>query len=107
MVIRSWGNHRSRNWVARLGPRNLKRLVRARAKVACGLFKPNREKDELMYALENPEHGGRTRGYGAVLWDHSFPPDRGTCRSHHRKEEAEGIRKLEEFVHSSQDRERS
>jgi len=76
-------------------------LVHARADVASGLFKPNREKDELTYALKIPEHGGRTRGYGAVLWYHSFLADQGTYRSRQRnkEEEAERIHKLEEFVH--------
>jgi len=89
--------------------RAAERLFHARAEVASGLLKPNREKDELTYALEHPEHGGRTRGYRAVSWYHSFPANRGTYRSHQRKkeEEAERIRKLEEFVHSSQERERS
>ena len=69
--------------------RGAERLVRARAEVASGLSKPNREKDELTYALENPEHGRRTRGYGAVPWYHSFLADRGTYRSRHRKKEEE------------------
>ena len=29
-----------------------------------GRFKPDRENDELTKALENPEHIGRTRGFG-------------------------------------------
>jgi len=94
-----------------LGPeisRAAERLVRARAEVASGLFKPNRENDELTYALENPEHGGRTRGYRAVPWYLFFPTDQGTYRSRQRKnEEAEWIHKLEEFVHSSKESERS
>jgi len=61
--------------------RAAERLVRAREAVQSGEFRPNREKDELTYALENPEHGGRTRGYGAVLWLHSFEADRETYRS--------------------------
>ena len=48
----------------------VERLVRAREVVQSGEFRPNREKDELTYALENPEHGGCTRDYGAVLWLH-------------------------------------
>jgi len=88
--------------------RAAKRLVRAQAEVASGLFKPNIEKNELTYTLENPEHGGRTRGYGSVSWYHSFPADQGTYRSCQRKkEETERIHKLEVFVHSLQERERS
>jgi len=81
----------------------VERLVHTRAKVAFGLFKPNRENDE------NPEHGGRMRGYGVVPWYLSFLADQGTYRSCQRNKEAEAerINKLEEFVHSSQERERS
>jgi len=80
-------------------------LVRARAVVAAGQFKLNREKDKLMYTLKNPEHGGRTRGYGAIPWYHSFQVDRETYRSRYRKKdkEAERIRKLEEYVHESKE----
>ena len=42
------------------------RLVEAISVVAQGIFEPDREKDELTYALQNPEHSGRTRGKGAV-----------------------------------------
>ena len=68
-----------------------------------GVFKPNREKDALTYALENPKHGGRTRGYGAVPWLHTFPADKDTYKSRQRKkdEEAERIRALEQFVDES------
>jgi hypothetical protein len=61
--------------------RATERLVRAQAAIAAGQFKPNREKDELTYALENLEHGEPTRGYGAVPWYHSFLADQGTYRS--------------------------
>ena len=34
-----------------------------------GLFKPNREKDELTLGLGNPEHTGRVRGLGKrMIW---------------------------------------
>ena len=81
--------------------RAAERLVLERVAIAAGQFKPNREKDELTYALKISEHGGRTRGYGAVLWYHSFQADRETYKSRQRKkdEEAERIRKLEEYVH--------
>jgi len=68
--------------------------------VQSGEFRPNREKDELTYALENPEHGGHMRGYGAVPWLQSFQADQDTYRSRQRKkdEEAERIHRLEAFV---------
>ena len=31
-----------------------------------GSFKPDREKDEMTYALGTPEHSGRVRGMGVV-----------------------------------------
>jgi len=77
--------------------------------VQSGEFRPNREQDELTYALENPEHDGRTRGYGAVLWLYSFEADQETYRSHQRKKdkEAERIHWLEDFVMQSEEREKS
>jgi hypothetical protein len=80
--------------------RAAQRFAYARNVVDSGVFKPNREKDELTYALETDEHGGRTRGYGEVSWEHAFPDDRDTYRSRQRKkeEEAERIRRLEEYV---------
>ncbi len=52
-----------------------------------GAFKPNREKDELTYAIGTAEHGGRTRGKGAVPWLIGFPEDRQTYRSRQRNKE--------------------
>jgi len=77
--------------------------------VQYGEFRPNREKDELTYALENPEHGGRTRGYGVVPWLQSFKADQDTYRSRQRKkdEEAERIHRLEAFVLQSEEREKT
>ena len=79
------------------------RLARAREEADSGVFKPNREKDELTYALENPKHGGRTRGYGAIPWLQAFPTDKDTYRSCQRKkdEEADRMRVLEQFVNES------
>ena len=37
-----------------------------------GTFQPDRERDELTYALGNPEHLGRTRGRGVVPWKYGF-----------------------------------
>ena len=57
----------------------------------------------MTYALENPEHGGRTRGYRAVSWLQAFLADRDTYRSRQRKkdEEADQIRVLEQFINES------
>ena len=49
--------------------------------VSEGSFKPDREKDELMYALRTPEHTGRVRGMGVVPWKHGFSGDIDTYRS--------------------------
>jgi len=80
--------------------RATERLVRAREAVHSSEFRPNREKDELTYALENPEHGGRMRGYGVVPWLQSFQAGQETYRFCQRKkdEEVDRIRRLEAFV---------
>ena len=44
------------------------RLQEAIQAAAEGTFQPDRERDELTYALGNPEHPGRTRGKGMVPW---------------------------------------
>ena len=48
---------------------------------ASGAFVPNREKDELTYALQTPEHPRRTRGKGLISWRHGFPEDAATYKS--------------------------
>jgi len=65
----------------------------------------NRDKDELTFALGNLEHGGRTRGYGTVSWEHAFPVDRETYRSRQRKkeEDRERICRLEEGLIKTQE----
>ena len=65
-----------------------------------GVFRPNREKDELTYTIGTAEHGGRTRGKGAVPWLIGFPNDRDTYKSRQRKKDeiAERIRALESNV---------
>ena len=70
-------------------------------------FVPNREKDELTYALQTPEHLGRTRGKRLISWRHGFPKDAATYRSRRRRkdEEAERIHRLEEAVLQSRERE--
>jgi len=67
---------------------------------ASGAFVPNREKDELTYALQTPKHPRRTRGKWLISWWHGFPKDAATYRSRQRRkdEEAEWIRRLEEAV---------
>jgi len=53
--------------------------------VSEGSFKPDREKDELAYALGTPEHTGRVQGMGVVPWKHGFSGDIDTYRSRQRK----------------------
>lgn len=53
-----------------------------------GSFQPNRENDELTYALGNPEHTGRTRGIGVVPWKRGFAADLETYRSRCRSKAA-------------------
>ena len=49
---------------------------------AIGAFRPNRETNELTYAIGTAEHSGRTRGLGRnISWEHGFPNDRDTYRS--------------------------
>jgi hypothetical protein len=49
------------------------------------VFRPDRENDELTRALGNPEHGGRTRCMGIVLWYERFAGCNETYISHSRK----------------------
>ena len=42
------------------------RLQEAIQAAAEGIFQPDRDRDELTYALGNPEHQGRTRGKSVV-----------------------------------------
>jgi hypothetical protein len=75
-----------------------------------GAFKPNREKDELTYAIETAEHTGRTRGLGRnTSWKHGFPNDRETYRSRERSKEEQAARvaMLEEMVLQAQEREKA
>jgi len=58
-----------------------------------GVFKLNREKDELTYAIRTTEHSGRTRGLGHnTSWEHGFPNDRETYQSRQRRKEEEAAR---------------
>ena len=61
------------------------RLDEALKAVSEGSFKPDREKDELTYALGTPKHTGRVRGMGVVPWKHGFSADIETYRSRSRK----------------------
>ena len=70
----------------------IKKLQEAIKPVQEGMFIPDREKDEMTEALENPEHLGRTRGTpGSVPWVHRFP-DIGGYRSRERKGNAEATK---------------
>ena len=59
----------------------------------------------MTFALGNPEHGGRTRGYSTVSWEHAFPAERETYRSRQRKkeEDRERIHRLEEGLIKTQE----
>ena len=69
-------------------------LVKAMADAQAGLFRPERENDELTRALGNPEKPGRTRGKGAdVSWKKGFPESNDySYRSRQRKKDREADR---------------
>ncbi|WVZ97939.1 hypothetical protein U9M48_043438, partial [Paspalum notatum var. saurae] len=72
------------------------RLVEAIDKSSKGEFVPEREKDELTWALENREHPGRTRGIGNVSWKVGLPEDKVSYRKRKSLSEADAkIRSLE------------
>ena len=73
------------------------RLDEALKAMSEGSFKPDREKDELTYALGTPEHTGCVRGMGVVPWKHDFSADIETYRSRSRKkaEQEDKMRALE------------
>ena len=50
-----------------------------------GMFRPDRERDELSLALQIPEHPGRTRGNGLIPWKIGFKEDIHTYRSRMRR----------------------
>src|SRR6185312_12467972 len=76
------------------------RLDEALKAMSEGSFKPDREKDELTYALGTPEHTGCVRGMGVVPWKHGFSGDIEMYRSRQRRkaEVAQKVRALEEQV---------
>ena len=74
--------------------------------MAEGTFQPDRERDELTYALGNPEHPGRTRGKGVVPWKYGFRDYIKSYRSRQRikNDEREHLRRLEEQLMSHDQR---
>lgn len=82
------------------------RLEAALKLKAEGKFTPNRQKDELTYALGTPEHTGRVRGLGVVPWKHGFSEDLETYRSRCRSkaEQDEKFRALEERLSATEER---
>jgi hypothetical protein len=57
--------------------------------VKAGRLKVDREMDELTMALGNPEHPGRCRGYGVVLWKYAFKGNLDSYTSRKRRKERE------------------
>ena len=82
------------------------RLQEAIQAAAEGTFQPDRERDELTYALRNLEHLGRTRGKGVVLWKYGFRDYINSYRSRQRRknDEREHLRRLEERLMSHDQR---
>lgn len=76
------------------------RLTEAVEASAQGTFHPDREKDELTLALQNPEHPGRTRGKGVVAWKYGFQEASHTYKSRMRskRDTKDKLRYLEERV---------
>src|SRR6185312_13178464 len=76
------------------------RLDEALKAVSEGSFKPDREKDELTYALGTPEHTGHMRGMGVVPWKHGFSADIETYRSRSKKkaEQEDKMHALEQRI---------
>jgi hypothetical protein len=75
-----------------------KKLEAAINDVRNGVFKPDREDDELTRALGNPEHVGRARGFpGGATFKTAWPESAHTYRSRSRgkKKEADRILQLE------------
>jgi len=77
------------------------RLLEIIKKAEAGEFIPDRDRDELTWALGNKEHPGRTRGVGtSVSWKYAFKEDSASYRSRKRKktEQETRMRELEETV---------
>src|SRR6266498_2612097 len=61
----------------------VQKIAEIQAQVSEGSFVPDREHDILTKALGNPEHPGRTRGFGSkVPWKKGFPQDAHRYKSH-------------------------
>ena len=67
-------------------------LVTAIDEVQQGTFQPQRENDELTWALKNPEHPRRARGISVVPWKVAWAGD--PSYKTHRKSKAEQEEKL-------------
>nr|AAU44319.1 putative polyprotein [Oryza sativa Japonica Group] len=61
-----------------------RRLTDAVEASSQGMFRPDRDRDELTLALQTPEHPGRTRGKGVIPWKIGFKEDIHTYRSRMR-----------------------
>ena len=76
LVVRAWGSlhpetgmrvHRNQVFTP------TEDLVQEMADAQAGVYRVDRENDELTRALGNPQHPGRTRGKGAgVSWKEGF-----------------------------------
>ena len=69
--------------------RAAQRLQEAIQAAAERTFQPYRERDELTYALGNPEHPGRTRGKSVVPWKYGFRDYIESYRSRQRRKNDE------------------
>ena len=85
--------------------RATERLIQILKARDSGLFRPNREKDELTYSIGTAEHCGQTRGKGVVPLVQGFPEWIDSYRSRQRRkdEEAERIRILQQYVIESRE----
>ena len=85
-------------------PSNLReaalRLVQSLEDSAQGTFQADRENDEFTRALQNPEHPGRTRGFGSLPWKYGFAADDDTYRSQKRRKLVDEmhVKNLEERI---------
>ena len=76
-----------------------KKLEDAINDVRNGVFKPDREDDELTRALGNPEHVGRARGFpGGATFKTAWPESAHTYRSRSRSKKKESAR-ISELEH--------
>ena len=86
-----------------LAAQRLQEAIQAAAK---GTFQPDRERDEMTYALGNPEYPGRTTGKGVVPRKYGFRDYIESYRSRQRRknDEREHLRRLEERLMSHDQR---